>query len=317
MIVSDIAKLLLHYSDQHTLAAAATADAGSGLYLKDVCRAINAGAQELFAKAPPHVSRRPRGAVLPAPKPITIASATQYSAIAGTITTFANWMVGCTVRLPGHPDNRLLSYEANVATFQIPLLVTGTLDAIVFGDAIQLDEDVSEVLPRPEIPDCRILVPAQSESALHAATGDREHDYGHERGGQIITIPTPGEPTTYWIEGMIVAGANKPRIYFRVLPIPDRAYPLKYQVKIAPPAVGVDDLDAENEGAACTIEIPIPTDWNELYLIPIILQRYTASPMFRNQTAKQEIGRQYIEALNGLQTIQPQADRRFRFRPRF
>lgn len=316
MTVAEIAKLLLHYSDQHTLTAAAVADDNSGLYLADVVRHINGGAQELFAEGPEFLSRRPIGGVLPEPVQTTINSAVQYSTTAGVITTHSAWMTGCTVRIEGQPDNRLISYNAGVSKFLLPLPTSGNITATIYADAYFLGASVSQILPRPEIPGSHYLEPALSESDLQDIYV--EQDYGRARHSNPISTTSPvGTPLRYWIEPILVDGEPQPRFYLRVLPMPNKLFWLKFSALVSPPIVAVSDLDAANEGAGCTKTIPIPTDWNALYLIPIILQRYTGSPMFRNAEALKEINRQYTAALLGLKGKNPQAEQVVRFKRRY
>lgn len=310
MTVADIATRLLCYTDNRSLSEALTLGAE---YLADVIQHINGGAQELFANGPSFLSQRPFGDVLREPTQISIATAVEDNATAGTITTFAAWMVGCTVRIDGQTDNRLVSYSAGISKFLFPLPASGTLTATVFCDAIALPTNTSRVLPRPELPGTWYLEAAQNDQDfrdLHT-----QGDYGRQRRGALsLAFPT-GTPTTYQVESVILDGQTQPQYYFRVLPLPERKFLLKYTAIVGPPLVSVDDLDAANDGAACTKVIPIPAGWDQLYLLPITLQRYTASPFFKNSEAKEEIARQYRAALVGLTASSPQSERNVIFSP--
>lgn len=310
MTVAKIAATLLCYADQRSLSEALAA--GSE-YLEDVVLHINGAAQELFSEGPAYLRRRPMGDVLRAPVQISIADAVEDSATAGAITTHVAWMTGCTLRIEGHPDNRLLSYSGGVSTFLFPLPASGTLTATIYGDAIALPANTSRVLPRPELPGTWYLDPAQNEKDfrdLHT-----QSDYGRKRPGSLSqTFPT-GTPCTYFIDPVLADGATQPQFYFRVLPLPERKFLLRYTAIVSPPTIVVADLDAAGNGAASTKTIPVPVAWIPLYFMPIALQRYTASPYFKNADAKEEIGRQYTAALKGLESSDPQSERFARFTP--
>lgn len=55
------------------------------------------------------------------------------------------------------------------------------------------------------------------------------------------------------------------------------------------------------------VNFGLPDGWDESILLPVALQRFTASPLFKNESVKAEIARQYGEAIKILSLSNPQA----------
>jgi hypothetical protein len=191
--------------------------------------------------------------------------------------------------------------------------------ATIYHDAVALDAGITHILPEVVLDEEVPLRAAGTEADLYLETRYR-WDYGERFRFPSISAkpPTPGRPVSYWIQtsvANVAAGQSQPSLYMRLSPFPDKAYTLRYRARVRPPKAIVSDLDAANNGAACTKEIPMPAGWDELFLLPVAKQAYAGSPFFTNQGVKEEFARGYQDALERLRETHPQTNRPVRFIP--
>ena len=313
MNAAELARRLLIYTDNRTLSEANSAGTE---YLIGAVDAINAGAQELYSLAPDFLSVRPYGLAVTAPASITIDALSAGSAATGSITGFANWMLGCTVRIGGEPENRLLSYSggAGVLANQITTS-TGTQSATVFCDCLTLPTEIYTVLPVVTLSDSRVLTPARGVHGLEW-TVDRWEDFGLSN--VSLSRRNAGPPRTYFItaNSLSVSG-TAPALQMLLSPMPDATDLVTFRARVKPVSISVSDLDAANNGASATKEIPLPAGWDEMFLLPFALQRFTASPFFNNNGIKEELARQFTTARESLWKMHPQRGRTVRFTPSY
>lgn len=313
MNAADLARRLLIYTDNRTLSEANSA--GSE-YLLGAVDAINAGAQELYSLAPDFLSVRPYGLAIRAPESITLAGLTVGSSTTGTITTYASWMLGCTVRIDGEPDNRLLAYSGGVGTLANQITsASGTTSATVYADCLNLPTEVVNVLPGVSLSDKRVL--AQSAGVMGIGwTADRWEDFG--MASVSLTRSSIGQPRTYFVTAnSLSASGTAPALQILLAPMPDTSELLSFHARVRPISIAVADLDAANNGASATKEIPLPAGWDEMFLLPFALQRFTASPFFNNTGIKEEIARQFTTSKDSLWRMHPQRGRPVRFIPSY
>lgn len=272
---------------------------------------INGALQEMFEGGPPHLSRRPFAVDVQAPAVVAIDVTEGSTAV--TITGYLDWMAGCLVRITGATyDNELvIDINGEPALLQ-PFRGTDgqELPATVYCDAIALDSTLIEVLGDPEIPNVRKLCMAAGRESFLRADIDYWRDYGRADTTVQRVARSIGQPHTAWIESVLLedemAEMNAKRL--RLCPLPDTTYTVRGDALYAPPAFTLSDLNN-------SLIIQLPNGWHESILLPMALQRFTASPWWKNADVKTEIARQYTAALKILQGTRPQNKRPGPMRP--
>jgi hypothetical protein len=315
MNVAEIAGRLLQYTDHRTLAEANTAGVE---YLQAALDAINGAAQLCYLHGPETLSCRFFGHNIEAPASATVTYDTAWHWASGGSASHAGRAI--TVTGDTTTYNRILSSDASDFTAErdAPAALTGAA-ATIYHDAVALDAGITHILPEVVLDEEVPLRAAGTEADLYLETRYR-WDYGERFRFPSISAkpPTPGRPVSYWIQtsvANVAAGQSQPSLYMRLSPFPDKAYTLRYRARVRPPKAIVSDLDAANNGAACTKEIPMPAGWDELFLLPVAKQAYAGSPFFTNQGVKEEFARGYQDALERLRETHPQTNRPVRFIP--
>ena len=265
--------------------------------LDEVASCINGAMQEIWDVAPTEIKERHIGSVLRAPMTVTL-DVTNFSNAVANITPWAPWMLGCTIQIAGDDQDNEIEATGILSQPYMGTTATG-VTALVYSDCIQLDPSVEKVLAPVEIPNQFPIYPAKSRVEFYQILGAPiATDSG------MGTFPASpffafyrrivARPRAWFIEGYISATNVARRM--RIAPMPDTNYPLSYRVTINPPKYTAGDLAVVGTFADPGIAPPIPNDWVESILLPIALQRYSATPGFKNEAAKQELARQYAYA---------------------
>jgi hypothetical protein len=171
--------------------------------------------------------------------------------------------------------------------------------------------EIITVLPLVAIVDGWLLREATNHADLiRQSTEGFDGDYGMHS-----TSPSayqqPGEPRAYMIETqsprLVGSSPNTLRIskWMRVAPLPDRAYAIQYECIASPPTYTVTHLGTLSNPTDTSPTLTMPHGWEELYLLPVARQRFTASPFFDNARVRDEFARQYKQAIEGLKTTRP------------
>ena len=303
MTVRQMGLRLLHFIGVTQLAAQSSPESDlenlQPSDLGEVCTAINGGMQELWDLAPSEMRERRMGGVLHGPTQVTLA-VTQYSTAISALTTWAAWMAGCTIRISGEDQDNEIS---NSTTLASPYMGTsGTVQATVYGDCIQLDGTIGKVVTPVEIPNLIPLTPATSRADFYkyigapgvtTTAGSAMPYFGFRR---IVQ-----RPIAWFVEGYHDPALPYLPRRLRVGPLPDSTYAISYRVSINPPLYSAADIDNGDHTTDPGTTFPIPNQWVESILLPFALIRYTASPSFKNDAKVQEIGRQYQLAKGILQ----------------
>lgn len=268
--------------------------------LDEVASAITGAMQEVFFSAPEEIREQRSGSALRAPLNTT-ATATQYSTTISALSGYASWMNGCTIRLAGDDqDNELV----NATTLATPYMgATGTgIQATIYNDCINLDPTVDHVKGPVELPNQAPLYPANDRLnflqwlgvPLITDTSGRAYGspffYFYKR--------TVSRPRAWFCEGYYDSAQGFYQKRLRIGPMPDTTYPVAYRVALSPPRYSAADIDNGDHTTDPGTLIPVPNSWVESILIPVAKQRFTCHPAFKNESAKQEIARQYKAALD-------------------
>lgn len=301
-----LAQSMLDYIDVQAVAMATSSQ------VQHLLNAINGGLQEVFEKGPAHLRKREWAAIVHPPTSVVLNVSANSTVI--TMTGWEAWMAGCTIRIPGDGadvvgntvDNELVDQTTLLQPYQGQSQTA--IQATVFGDAINLDATISTVLGSPRLADIRELHVASGREDFNRASFYYEADYG-EQVLQVQARPRwVGQPTTYWVDSVYLTGsaATQPALRIRLTPMPIAQYVLKWDAEMNPPQLAAADL------ANSSYVFQLPGNKTEMLVMAVVLQRWTSCPWFKNKDAKDEIARQYKEAIAGLYSTKPQ-NRRARY----
>ena len=268
--------------------------------LDGVATAITGAMQEVFDAAPDEMREQRIGSVLYAPAGGTV-SATQFSTAISNFTGYQSYMPGCTVRLAGDAqDNELVSQTA----LERPYMgTTGNVGITIYHDCLTLDPGVDHVSTPVELPNQAPLYAANDRLDFMRWVGV---PLITDEAGNAMDFPfyhyyqrTVSRPRAWFAEGWYDPAQTQYVKRIRFGPMPDTNYPVAYRVALCPPRYSSEDIVAPGDDTCADpgTVIPVSNAWVETILLPVALQRFTAHPAFKNESAKAEIARQYKQAL--------------------
>lgn len=264
--------------------------------LEAVCLAMNGAIEEIFDLGPAAISQQPFGEIIRKDTPITL-DVTNYSATVANVTSWSDWMLGCTVRIGSDSlDNRFLS-RTRLARPYTGATAT-TVASHVFGDALPLPSSMSHILEPVAIP-----------GIVHLKMVNTREEFDSYAAQTLIITPrtrtsTPqstvhnkfiGEPNIGFVDTIYDPLVMYLQKFLRVTPMPGQDYPINFTVKLKPPVVAPADIDPGDHTTDPSVGIPL--EWIPSVLIPIARQRMSSDPLFGNLDGKEEILRQYKAAL--------------------
>lgn len=308
MTIKDVALLLLRDMGITSLVPSTTLDStntrgvGAG-DLNAVAAAITGAYQELFEHAPATISERRMGGVLRGQVNVTL-TANNFSTTISGLTTYASWMLGCTLRIAGDiGDNELL----NTTTLVRPYMgTTGATTAQVWGDAIRLDPSVSHVLDPATIPNYWQMRMARDRVELlntAAALPVRTPQTRPAGSGSLSLTKRTGIPECYMVEGQYEPATAYLPLYLRVAPMPSGDLPLEFRAKLLPPVVTAADIDGGDHTTDPNTIIPL--SWVQAVLLPFARLRIASDPLFDNREGVKTIEREYHAARAILENQRP------------
>lgn len=245
----------------------AAMDAGDRLRLSD---AVNAGLQDFYLKAPPHLKRGLLTKTLPAPRTVSI-GLTQGSR-AFTIFTAAAGDIFQTVVVQGI-RNRILTGSNLLYPWDG---ATGTYDATIYGDAVTWGTDealIENLSSLPIVDDTVILVEMQQIPGVEIMLG-RPECYAVESYGQTL--------------------AARPFWTLRVWPLPDVAY--RFSVSAQLTAFFVQSADLTDAGKA----FPVEERMIARFLLPMALFHLTTHRLWKLPETQRQVQMQYELAVRDI-----------------
>lgn len=267
--------------------------------LDDIVGCMTATIQELSDLGPTEARNRDTGAWLNAPTQVTL-SCTQGSSVISGLTTFNAWMLGCTIRIVGDGYDNEINDQAHLSR---PFLGgTGATTATVYGDCVQLDETIGQILPLVQIPPQWPLIAANTRemfmqiSGYPLVTDSSGAPYGWP--GWWFTQKAIGRPVAWFVDSYYDSTKTFLPRRLRVGPMPDQFYSLAFRVGINPIRFDVTDVADPDPGTV----IPIPSTWVESIFIPMCRKRVSGLAQFRNSASMKEIDRAYAQAVKTMQS---------------
>lgn len=272
--------------------------------LDDLVGVMTGSLQELFDLGPAHMRQKSIGALLNAPTTVTL-TATYGITTISALTTYAAWMLGCTIRITGDTQDNELSSSTVLARPYMGTSASG-ISATVYADSIQLDETVDRVLSPVSLPDRTPLLAAATRAQFIQLAGYPllSAADGTPYGGPFnwFVRKTHATPVAWFVDGFYDSTKDYLPRRIRFAPMPDMAYPVGYLAVINPPRIATADIDNGDHSTDPGVKLPIPNGWIESIYMPICAQRMTATPKFHNDSALPEIGRQYKAAVGVLKS---------------
>jgi len=278
---------------------------------------LNACLQDIWAKGPAWLREGSIGAILNGPTPTTLGALTQGSNAWTGADTLPAWAFRNTVRIAGEPhDNQILSKARK--EFVVPIMGANRAGVgTVYGDSFKLPAYAQSVL-RVIIPDKYQLNPVPEASALmrHGRYGYRL-DYGSEFEYKTITTKLDvREPTHFRIE------AHRPisptgyqttfEYHIRVVPLPPGPTPIQIDLEFGPPRYEtISSLPGAED------EIPLPNNYAESILLPMVRARFSTWPHFNQPDLIQVLMGDAQAAMRQLEHLRPQRNSGARLRPSY
>lgn len=265
---------------------------------------MTGAAEEIFDEGPASVSEAPDAYQLYPPTGVTL-TVTQFSKTISGLTTWAPWMLGCTINISG---DQLFNEITSQTTLLRPYAGgSGAVSGTVYGDAVKLPSNVKQVMDPVRLPTLAPLMGTTNRERFLGYTNP--HRYGNRMttGRQVfydLTNKTVGQPAIWMAENMINVATAETTKFLRFNPMPNQAYSATVRVKIKAPTFTAADIYA---GADYTTDpgAIIPLDYHSSIFVPFAMQRFMAHPSFNNPIAAKEIVRQYQRAQMMLNNCTP------------
>lgn len=269
--------------------------------LDDIAGIMTATIQELAAVGPVEARNRDVGAWLNPPAQVTL-TCTEGSATISGLTTWATWMLGCTINIVGDGYNNELNSQT---TLSRPFAGgTGATTATVYADCVQLDDTIGMVLPPVMIPPQWPLISCDTREGFMSVAGyplvtdSNGAPYGWP--GWWFTQKAIGRPVAWFLDSYYDSTKTYLPRRLRVGPMPNTGMSLAYRVALNPIRIETTDID----GAAHAdpgVVIPVPSTWVETIYIPMCRKRVSGLAQFRNAASVAEIDRAYRQAVRTMQ----------------
>ena len=273
---------------------------------------MTAAFQEIASQSPLEYLCQPDGSYINAPTAVTL-GASIGSKVVSSLTTYASWMNGCTIRISGDGgDNELVSSTSLARPYTG---ATGSgITATIYHDAITLDEGVEKLVgpvitgagyPCQEISNRRDFI---QQGWMNMAGSTFSNAYLSTSQSYVYAAP-------FWSIGP-KPDAPSPRVYFldayyhpnqqstvrmiRLSPMPNVAQAIGFTSKQLPQRVVAADISEGTTYSDPGVNIPCVNGWIESIFLPIARQIGTGIPTFKNDTIRGEIARHYADAIARL-----------------
>ena len=262
----------------------------------DIAMIMTAAMQEMYDDGPSEMSQRPGSCYLHAPTNVTLNVTVGSNAIT-SVTTYASWMEGCTIRISGdEQDNEII----NSTTLGRPYTggTANGVSAVVYADSYTFDDTIQHIMEPVFSSNPQNFWPIQMASSAE--------DFSRMGGWPMVGTPSGFAMGSLWLfskktaSGRILAwmsdGYYDPALNYlkrrmRFTPMPDRAMSIGFTALHNPPRIIGSQISDSN-----TDVLPVPNTWVESIYIPICRQIMTGHGLFKSNDSKPEIARAYKAA---------------------
>lgn len=276
-----------------------------------VLRCLNGAFQQYFKDGPSEVRESNVGANINAPTTVTLTATNGSTAISG-LTTYASWMLGCTIVITGDTqDNELTSSTLLARPFQG---TTGTgISATVYNDSIQLDWTVSEVLNPVFIasPSMTFLRPCKTRMEFARIAGvplvTTPDGWAYDWPFFWIVQKAVSRPLWWYLEAAYSSPLGYVPRRIRLAPMPGMQLSMGFRITSTATRYLVADVMNNDFSDPGTL-LPINDGDVEELLMPIFIKKLSECPQFKNASQMPSIMAAYAEAKDNIANIHAQAD---------
>ncbi len=269
-----------------------------------VIAAMNAALQEMCIGARPWVVSDDVGALLPAPKTVSVTRvAGQHVA---RINGWESWMAGCTIGIEGEAQDNRIKNDTNPVMLMIPAATSGTFSAVVYADCLAISPDIIDVRS-PVMAEGRMLTDTQTRDPRAYAVSRREMDYGSSLN---VAYPNRASDCAAQIQFYRVGTWS-----------PSNAVPAQKRIEFYPPPAAATAVSYKATFAPAVItdlssnaSLPIPLGFVASIYLPICEDELMKSPFFRASMPDAVVGKA-ADARKLLAAINPANHRAPRLSP--
>lgn len=298
--VRDIAEAAFDYIDIDEDNDGELIDDASPRQQKVVCSCITGALQELQARKPDaFVSRVGKTVAAPV-------SGTAVLTAGSTAVNLSSWggadLRGKMIRVGSTWNQVAAGAAAPGNALVLPWRgASGTASIVVYDDAVLVGAEGFVVVGNVWLEGYGMLRACPDRATYTAFRDDLlATDYSVSRVQRQRSV---GQPESWWVESAWAHAADTgQQLYMRLAPLPEQEYSISYDLALRPRELVPDDLEDED------LVIPVVEGFYDSVLIPWVLQRWTASPWFKNESAKAEIARQFSVAQNILHDLSGQQE---------
>lgn len=226
--------------------------------------AINGSIQELYKDCPSVYREGWISAVLAAPASITLNVTNGSSAFTG-YTADENQFGSTVVIGPDKNDNLLVPPNGLQDTYQG---VSGAQPTMLYGDAVPLPADIETMLDEPQ------LIGHLPRLRRHDPYWGNPWPWGPSLYWSDSINASPYRqvaiPRVYWVEANVPDQNGVPTFIFRVDPMPDIIYRVRFRALFYPQRLSMGDMQQNTT-------LTVNEAWIESMLIPIILERMASA----------------------------------------
>lgn len=213
---------------------------------------------------------------------------------------------GCTVMVAGDASFNELRAEPTEDGSYLLLHpysgTTGTVNCTAYGDSVQLDAAVDRVLGAMLLHERRPLqILSSREQWMDWQSLSGRRDYGFHSLIQTLRRQ-PGDPRAVWVESFLDPEGGAILYRARCAPLPDSTYRATLEVLAA-----VRQIQQEDWADGAEVFLPVPGGRDYSILRPIVLQKWSGTPWFKNAESRQEIAAQYMRAMDQLRAFKANA----------
>lgn len=275
--------------------------------LDDVLGCLNSAFQEYFRLSPTEVRESNTGSVLNAPTSVTL-NVTNTSAVIASFSGYQSWMLGCTIRVGDDTQDNEVTSQTLLAR---PFLGSSgsAVQATVFGDCVQLDQTVSEVMDP-------VAIMSPLQTWLGACRSRK--DFALCAGFPLVTNPdgstynwpfywivrkTESRPLWWYLEPAYSSALGFVPRRLRVAPMPNGQYTIGYRIASTATRYQTSDVDTGDHTTDPMTFLPINDADVESSLMKIFVMELSELPTFKNADCLAAVERAYNRAVMKIENI--------------
>lgn len=225
----------------------------------DLLESANAALGQVYNALPIYFKELTQGFLFPAPVTLSLAVTNNSRQMASDV--FTSDQLGRTVVLPGDPAwNQIIATDELLNPYLGP---TGTVDAIIYGDAVYSTRSpFDRIVGNPRF--------NNQQAGFLFGNGELTKAFG----GTLWPFEqNVGRPVVWWTQPLGNSQGNSPILVLKVAPAPDRDYVL--DVRLAFWAKRLTLTDYTDASA-----LPVPDQFLETALIPLAVRNLMSTPVW-------------------------------------